>query len=69
MRQKGMFDEQLKHVGHYVVLSLITAFMLTTMSDAPFWAAFPITTVWMIMNGTLAPAPASTREDDDTTQK
>ena len=54
MRHK-MHDE-LALVGRYATKSLALALVLALHADAvPLWRAFPLTTIWMILDGSLVP--------------
>lgn len=45
-------------IGHYVVISIIAAGSLMLVGhDVPFWCAFPLTTIWMILRGQLRGNP------------
>lgn len=55
-------EEAFALIGRYVVTSVIIAIILNLKVEAvPFWCAFPLTTIWMIINGTLTYTP-STKE-------
>lgn len=41
-------------IGRYMVTSLAVAVFLITKDIAPFWCAFPVTTIWMILNGSFS---------------
>lgn len=49
-------EEAFALIGRYIVMSIVVAVVLAVRADAvPFWCAFPLTTVWMIANGTMRP--------------
>lgn len=41
-------------IGQYIVISIIVAgILMIGVHDVPFWCAFPLTTIWMILRGQL----------------
>lgn len=52
---KQQLDRMFALIGRYVVISMIVAGVLLVRADSvPFWCAFPVTTIWMILRGDLA---------------